>query len=107
MLLRRLFQFRQLGVGGVFGLPAERALHMLDDGIEGTVGVIRRAAKRDAREARLAHVIPQALDQRRFANAGFTTEQHDLAQAVLALFPAAQQQARFLRHGPPGRRIHR
>src|SRR5262245_26564802 len=68
---------------------------MLDDGIEGTVLVVRRTAEFDAGGAFGYDLLFERLHQPRLANAGLATEQDDLPFAAFRLCPPLAQQANF------------
>ncbi len=69
---------------------------MFNHRIERAVDVIRRKAERDPGESFFFHLGAHRFDQGRFADAGLTTDQHDLTDTVIALSPAAQEQADLL-----------
>ena len=77
---------------GHFAVPVQQPLQMLDDGIEGTVGLIGGTVQRQARHALRHYPLGQHPHQARLANARLATEQHHLAQAVPGLRPALPQQ---------------
>ena len=60
---------------------------MLDDGVEGTVLVIGRAAKLDAGGPLSQDLLFERLHQTRLADTCFPTEQHYLPCALLGLLP--------------------
>ena len=91
----RLLEFAQLGLRRILPRKLQQPLQMLDDGIERTVLVIGRAAKFDAGGAFGRDLLFERLHQAGFANAGLTTEQHDLSFAAFGLRPALAQQADF------------
>ena len=56
----------------------------------------RTLARRQPRLGLGGDMFCQHLDEARFANPRFATEQHDLPRAVLDLGPARQQESHFL-----------
>ena len=68
---------------------------MVDDGIQRTVLVIRGTTKLNSDSTVLGNLVLEFLDDAGLANAGFATEQDDLALALCGLLPAAAQQRQF------------
>src|SRR5262245_46815279 len=78
----------------IFGLPSRYALEMLNDWVEGAVGVVLRAAKRDPGKALALHFRAQRANESRLANSWFTTDQDDLSALLVAtLVPNTAQQS--------------
>jgi hypothetical protein len=65
----------------------QEPLQMLNNGIEGTILVIGRAAKFDASGTLDQDLLFEHLHQARFANARLPTEQHHLPCTLLGLRP--------------------
>ncbi len=97
-------QFRKFLFGSVVACQAYRLLHMRDNGIEGTVGVIGRTPHGDTRQPFPAHVRPQRFHQCRFADARFPTDEHHLPLPGFTLLPAPQEEAQLL--APPDQGFH-
>ena len=86
--IKQPLQLDEPGLGSLVALPAQQALEVRNHWVEGTVGMIGRTAKRQARTSLMPDVLPQRLHQSRFANTCLATEQHHLAQPFLTLLPA-------------------
>ena len=73
---------------------------MVDDRIQGTVLVIGRAAKLNARRAFVRDLLFELLHQPGFANARLATQQHHLTCALFGLLPALAATVPVLRSRP-------
>ena len=73
-------------------MPVQQPVQVVDDRIEGAVGMVRGTVQRQARRALSHHTLGQRAHQARFANPRLAAEQHHLAQTVAGLGPALQQQ---------------
>src|SRR5262245_50872592 len=83
-----MLEFIQLGSGIIVARKLQQALQMVDDRIERTVLVIGGAAKLNAGHPLMPKLLFDLLNQPRFANAGFATEQDYLACTLFGLLPA-------------------
>lgn len=88
--------FASFFLRAVLRLPAGHALQVLDDGIQRTVGVIRRAPRCDPDVVFTGHLRAQCLDEPRLAKPGLALDKHDLSVCFLARFPRAQKKSEFL-----------
>src|SRR5262245_7529031 len=77
-------------------LPVQEPLEMLDDGIEGTVGMIRGTAQRQLWSTGIHYLLGEHAYQAGFANPRLTTEQHHLPPPLVTLRPALAQQPRLV-----------
>src|SRR5262245_40394611 len=87
----RLFQFLKLGFRGITRREVKHLLHVLNDGVQSTVLMIRRTAELKANRTVLSDMVLEFLDEPRLTNARLATEQHDLAFALCGLLPAPLQ----------------
>ena len=90
--LYRLLQRGQPGRGRHVAVPVQQPLQMVDDRIQGAVGMVRGTVQRQARCPLRHHALGQHPHQTRFANPRLAAEQHHLAPAVAGLRPALPQQ---------------
>ena len=101
-------EFAQLLLGGLLPVEAQNhPLQQVDQRVQGGVLVVGRTLTRCEPGLGLSgHLLRQHLHQARFADAGFTAEEHDLSEAVFDLGPALAQHPDFLlpthQRGPPG-----
>src|SRR5215470_1105240 len=84
-----LLEFGKLGLGRVVRGELQEPLQMINDGIEGTVLMISRAAKLDTSMSFFGHLLFEFLRQTRFANPSLATEQYSLSFASLGFPPEA------------------
>jgi hypothetical protein len=88
---KSLLEFVEFGVRCILQSNLQEPLEMLNERIERTVLMIGRTAKRQASSTLRTHLLFEFLDEARLANAGFPTEQHRLAFALLGPFPPLSQ----------------
>ena len=69
---------------------------LADDGIERTIGMVRRTLQAQAPVRLGTDMLAHHLDQSGLADAGFTRYQHHLTDAALHLLPPVEQQCQFL-----------
>ena len=74
-------------------MPVQHPLEVLNDRVEGTVGVIRGTAQGQPWRAWVHHGRGEDVHQAGLANARLATQQHHLPVPVLALGPALPEQA--------------
>ena len=100
--LSALLQFLQLGLCGVSSGETAEPLQVLNDRIEGTVLVIGRTAKLDARRTLGYDLLFERLHQAGFANARLAAEQAPPGlRPSFACCPALAARGRVLARGPP------
>jgi hypothetical protein len=85
-------QLREPDIRRIVSLLLQPPLEMLDHRIEGTIGVIGRTVKDEARTLFAADVCTHMLDQAGFPNAWLATQDDHLPRSVLAPGPAFQEQ---------------
>ena len=101
---RRLYCLLQRGQSGLrrlLAVPVQQPLEVLNDRIEGTVGVIGGTAQRQPWRSLVHHTLGEHTHQARFANARLAAEQHHLAQPVAGSAPSAPAAASLPPRGPP------
>ena len=91
-------KFADLLARGLLAVESQRhPLQQIDDGKEGAVLVIRGTLARGQPSLGLGgHVLLQHLHEARFPDARLSADQHPVAEAVLHLCPALQQQSHLL-----------
>jgi hypothetical protein len=77
-----LFQFLELGLGRIVWREVEHLLYMLNEWIERTVLVVGGTAELNADRTVVGDMVSEFLGEPGLADAGFATEQDDLAFAV-------------------------
>ena len=88
-------QLVELHLGSVIMRQPSGALHLGNDRVKRTVGVLRRTEIAQARVRFAGDTFEQRCREPRFADAGLAGEQHQLTFAGLRPRPAAKQKFEF------------
>ena len=101
IVAQRVLEFLQLGCRRILARKLQQPLQVVDDRIQGTVLVIGRAAKLDARRPLVRKLLFELLHQAGFANPRLAAQQHHLAGARFGLLPALAATIPVLLRGRP------